>query len=33
MEPNASALVDRCRRDELGAFEELVDQHKNPVLR
>jgi RNA polymerase sigma-70 factor (ECF subfamily) len=33
MEPERErALVDRCRREEPGAFEELVDQYKNLVF-
>src|SRR5437762_12530492 len=33
MEPERErALVDRCRRDEPGAFEGLVDQFKNLVF-
>jgi len=33
MEPERErALVDRCRRDEPGAFEELVNQYKNLVF-
>ena len=33
MEPERErALVDRCRREDPGAFEELVDQYKNLVF-
>src|SRR5437868_2752516 len=29
---NERALVDRCRQDDEGAFQELVDQYKNLVF-